>query len=383
MNPMLKHWREAATLILAANIRTGNRVLKNNLPQTKGWPQNIDFDYDVLLLKRSQTSSFMPNAFVFPGGLVDPSDFSSEWMEVFAHHKEKPNFGLGLVKQHSTTRAPIFATDRATFGSPIPGEVAFRICAIRETFEESGVLLVVSDIFKPNVNHGLTKMMHFDTKEISTWRLKVQETPAKFIEMCQELNCMPNIWALHEWSNWLTPVSGRTVLSRRYDTAFYICCLADQPYTIDDQKEVTSFKWSTPSEVIENYESQKIWIAPPQYYELSRMARLPSLQELYQFCLDRALEGCERWMPFVVPAEDRYIQILPGDELYPEEPDWTGEKENVLAPDDLLKRSSKMNRVVHWGPYNMIIHANIEQKYKHIHPLIGNLYNHLDCSCKL
>ncbi|KAJ1082849.1 hypothetical protein NDU88_003014 [Pleurodeles waltl] len=386
MNQALKHWREAATLILAA--RNGNTALKKTPLrhlEEKGpsWPLRRAYDYEVLLLKRSKTSSFMPNAHVFPGGLIDSSDFSSEWIEVFSNYKKSPNFGLGLVKQHPSTRAPIFATDRTKFGSPIPGEVAFRICAIRETFEESGILLVLPKDSEITPTQEVTRAVHLDDDKISTWRLRIQENPSQFIQMCHELHCMPNIWALHEWSNWLTPVSGRSVMTRRYDTAFFMCCLQDRPYTLDDQKEVTSFQWSTPSEIIANYQSQNIWIAPPQLYELSRMARLPSLLKLHQFSVDRALEGCERWMSLVIATPDQYIQILPGDELYPEEPDLTGEKKFVLSPDVLLKSVRRLHRIEHRDLHSMNIYVNIQPKYKHINPLTVNLNNCTGCYSQL
>jgi len=59
--------------------------------------------------------------------------------------------------------------------------------------------------------------------------------------MCRELQCLPNIWALHEWGNWLTPI-GVYGKQRRYDTAFYICCLDEIPYTLHDEKEIVHFK---------------------------------------------------------------------------------------------------------------------------------------------
>ena len=38
------------------------------------------FDYQTLMLKRSSRSKFMPNAFVFPGGVLSETDTSEEWV---------------------------------------------------------------------------------------------------------------------------------------------------------------------------------------------------------------------------------------------------------------------------------------------------------------
>lgn len=189
----------------------------------------------------------MPNAYVFPGGMVDSSDFSSEWLDIFKHFSSFPNFGLRRVEQRADTRPPIFATDRLKLGSPIPGEVAFRICALRETFEESGVLLVVP---KPEENTSFkithdTSALHQERRntvselcstELSKWRTLVNQNPSNFVRMCRELEVLPNIWALHEWSNWLTPV-GRYA-GKRFDTAFFICCLQEIPQALQDEKEI-------------------------------------------------------------------------------------------------------------------------------------------------
>lgn len=264
MNTALKHWKEAATLILAAGHRLGADGLSSRTPMTVASASSLDrsqgrshlphqprFDYDVLMLQRSSKSGFMPNAYVFPGGLVDSSDFSSEWLDIYQQFANTPNFGLSSVRQCLETRPPIFATDRLKLGSPIPGEVAFRICALRETFEESGVLLVVSQpeisrlsknaedmcVSHQVLDNGVNKICG---AELSKWRTRVNKNPANFIRMCRELQVLPNIWALHEWSNWLTPV-GRYGMSR-FDTAFFICCLPEIPHTLQDEKEIVQFQ---------------------------------------------------------------------------------------------------------------------------------------------
>lgn len=267
MNTSLKHWKEAATLILTAGHKLGvdglsraplTAALGSPLESTRGrahLPHKSRFDYDVLMLKRSGKSGFMPNAYVFPGGMVDSSDFSSEWLDVFQCFSDSPNFGLRRVKQRVETRPPMFLTDRLKLGSPIPGEVAFRICALRETFEESGVLLVVS---KPEGKgwcrstddiYALQHVLHNNvndlcTAELSKWRTLVNQNPSNFIRMCRELEVLPNIWALHEWSNWLTPEARYGV--KRFDTAFFICCLQEIPHTLQDEKEIVRFQVMKP-----------------------------------------------------------------------------------------------------------------------------------------
>ncbi|GAA6217691.1 nucleoside diphosphate-linked moiety X motif 19 [Lates japonicus] len=388
MNTALKHWKEAATLILAAGHRLGVDTLSSRTPLGSSHgrshlPHRSSFDYDVLLLKRSSKSRFMPNAYVFPGGLVDSSDFSSEWLDIFKSFRNSPSFGLRSVKQPAETRPPIFATDRLKLGSPIPGEVAFRICALRETFEESGVLLVVpkpeeKSLLK-SVEDGcvIDKAPHckadeLRSGELTKWRTLVNQNPSNFVRMCRELEVLPNIWALHEWGNWLTPADRYGV--KRFDTAFFICCLQETPHTLQDEKEIVRFQWSTPSEVLQSYRAQEFWIAPPQFYELSRMCRYPSLNDLHSFSSRRATEGCEQWLPVVVTRDEHYISLLPGDKLYPSDTSGKTKVDTSTDPHpEGPQDDSGLHRIVIMNPYNTTLQVTITPKYNHLLPVVEPL----------
>ncbi|XP_041648639.1 nucleoside diphosphate-linked moiety X motif 19 [Cheilinus undulatus] len=384
MNTTLKHWREAATLILAAGHKLGPGPLLSRTPLSSGdgWshlPLKSCFDYDVLMLKRSSKSRFMPNAYVFPGGVLDSSDFSSEWLDIFESFRNCPNFGLRRVKQPPETRPPIFATDRLKLGSPVPGEVAFRICALRETFEESGVLLVVSKVEEKRLLKSMEgscdtdKVLHNKTSslsrsELTKWRALVNQNPSNFIRMCRELEVLPNIWALHEWSNWLTPKGRRAA---RYDTVFFICCLQDIPHTLQDEKEIVHFKWSTPSEVLQSYQAKEFWIAPPQFYELSRMCRLPLLNDLHNFSSKRATEGLEQWLPVVSSKDGQHISLLPGDRSYPL--DLSEDAQEDLSSDSEQEDpqdAPSLHRSLIIDPYTINLQITITPKYNHLLPVV-------------
>lgn len=54
----------------------------------------------------------------------------------------------------------------------------------------------------------------------------------------RKFECVPDVWSLSEWSNWLTPAS----LSKRFDTMFYLCFLDNEPTVLHDEKEMTHSK---------------------------------------------------------------------------------------------------------------------------------------------
>ncbi|KAM9861226.1 acyl-coenzyme A diphosphatase NUDT19 [Aulostomus maculatus] len=390
MNTALKHWKEAATLIVAAGHRFGGETLSSRTPLSAAGsllgssfrraqlPDESCYDYKVLMLKRSSKSGYLPNAYVFPGGMVDSSDFSSEWLDIFKSFLATPNFGLRSVRQTPETRPIIYATDRRKLGSAIPGEVAFRICALRETFEESGALLFVpkteegSLLQRINDRCSTDEIIHHRldelcSSEVTKWRTLVIQNPSNFIRMCRELEVLPNIWALHEWSNWLTPIRG---FSRRFDTAFFMCCLQEPPHAVQDEKEIVHCQWSTPSEVLQSYQARKLWTSVPQFYELGRLCHFPLLNDLNNFACLRAAEGCEQWLPVILPKGDHVIGMLPGDELYPV-------KISREAGDDTDPQQEEpgdgyaLNRFLVTDSYVRSIQITVTPKYNQLLPVVG------------
>ena len=63
--------------------------------------------------------------------------------------------------------------------------MAFRINAIRETFEETGILLTVDPLNQKQLD--------------PEWRDRVHKNPSEFISLCKHLDTAPDIWNLHEW----------------------------------------------------------------------------------------------------------------------------------------------------------------------------------------
>lgn len=76
----------------------------------------------------------------------------------------------------------------------------------------------------------------------------------------------------------------------------------------------------------------------------------------------------------MLSAADGLIQLLPGDELYPEDPDYTGEKKMIMSTnkkvEDLMKEAGIFHRIVIKNTNNLAIYVNIQAKYKHINPLM-------------
>lgn len=247
MAGVLKYWRESATLLLTSKRLPPlplhshstpsllSKVLKTNPQEHK--ISDEEESLRLLMMKRSSQSRFMPNNYVFPGGMLDDADFSKGWKKLLRLTEETNHF---FTK--GKEGAFIFSRQRDNEFKSISAEVALRIAAIRETFEESGVLLArpineVTEILSTCKNHPLECRVHntSDDKSITKWRKKIMEDPNQFLNMCEEIGVAPDIWSLYEWAIWMTPLHLR---SRRYDTAFFIGCIEEAPKISIDTGEM-------------------------------------------------------------------------------------------------------------------------------------------------
>ncbi|KAK8769542.1 hypothetical protein V5799_022551 [Amblyomma americanum] len=371
-------WKEAASLIVVSRAPLRDVVGKDlaTAMMATVWNNQTErvsrCDYRVLMVKRSSLSSFMANAYVYPGGHCEPCDFSPDWWEVFAAAGASKEALLRDVCNRAKGPRPPMITKPMTLShnqlkpeDHLPGDLAYRISAIRETFEETGVLLLTQAA--PSFSETLVTESLSEGIDTTQWRQRLREDPVNLLRMCRENRLCPNVWALHEWWDWLTPIS---VGHRRYDTMFYICCMDKQPQVVLDQSEVITLKWCTPEGMLQDYSTGAVFLAPPQVYETSRLLNVTSFAELSQFACRRGAEGCEQWMPVIASASDGAVSLLPGDDLYPEEPDYFGRgpgPEYPFSLEELRKRCQNLHRMEVQGPL-CTAYSNIEPPRGHLQP---------------
>ncbi|XP_062032426.1 acyl-coenzyme A diphosphatase NUDT19 [Lepus europaeus] len=366
LRPGPTSWRRAASVILAAGWTRPGAAAPSPPPPAEG--------FRMLLLQRSARQGFMPSAHVFPGGVLDAADRSADWLRLFAPHQGPPRFGLGPEPPQRGNPSPVPPDGDA---GALPNDVALRICAIREAFEEAGVLLLRPRGPRPaGARGGAAPEQPGRALEpppgLADWRASVRRDARDFLRLCAHLDCTPDIWALYDWSVWLTPFFSHGHgynRSRRFDTAFYLCCLREPPLVCPDSAEVVGSQWSSPSEATRSLISKEIWLPPPQFYEIRRLENFASLSDLHIFCLDRALEGVERWLPISLLTADGVVQLLPGDELYLKDSDFL---EKVLSTEksieEVMREGKKFHRIVIHSRHQYSLHVTIQPQYKHIYP---------------
>jgi nucleoside diphosphate-linked moiety X motif protein 19 len=186
----------------------------------------INYNYKVMLLKRSKNMKFASTNYVFPGGKFDKSDESLNWLNVF--YKQKQNKSSNIKDYfknlffNNVNRPNVYLNN--DLNKKLPSEVSFRLCAIRETFEETGLLIAYK-----NDQVAENKPKQFSSfildKDLIKWLNRIRENSDEFVNMFLEYNLTPDIFSLHDWSSWLTPVHEKN----RFDTMFFTCFLNEKP----------------------------------------------------------------------------------------------------------------------------------------------------------
>lgn len=124
MKATLKTWREAASIIIVAKTAFAPTI------------KHVDFNYKLLTLKRSSKSGYMPGSYVFPGGALCQADASKDWLSLYE------SFGFRLDafdKLNPKENRPRLYRDEDS--NALAKYLSLRIGAIRETFEECGILI--------------------------------------------------------------------------------------------------------------------------------------------------------------------------------------------------------------------------------------------------
>ncbi|XP_037959795.1 nucleoside diphosphate-linked moiety X motif 19-like isoform X2 [Teleopsis dalmanni] len=250
----------------------------------------------------------MPNSCVFPGGVHEAADESPLWLkhfDKFGLQKEK----LQQLKPANGERPSMFKPSNENC---LEREISLRITAVRETFEEVGVMLCHNqDTIKDSNGYGYF-LEDFDRQH---WQRLVHNDASQFIKMCQELNVFPDLWSLHEWSTWQTPLT----FKKRFQTAFFMVALQKTPELLIEKNEVAHYAWKSPLEYLKSYVNKELYLPPPQFYELSRLLHKKDIEELRDFACRRAAKGSILMLPVQYRCTDGIVGLLPGDDMYPKD----------------------------------------------------------------
>jgi 8-oxo-dGTP pyrophosphatase MutT (NUDIX family) len=224
--------RHAATVLV---IRDRTAALSHE-------PQPDESTIEVLLLRRSLRASFLPGAYVFPGGAVDPSDLA-------------------------------FVGVRAEVAD-VADRVA-RVAAIRECLEEAGVLLI------PN---GLTADGTSLIPNSAVARRGLLDDGKSLAEVVGPEAVRRGVERLVPLARWVTP----TASPRRFDTRFYVVGAPPDAVADHDDQETIASRWFTPREALAAGERGELLLITPTRVALSFLSRFGSAAEALRYASRRS-----------------------------------------------------------------------------------------------
>ncbi|HEX2197033.1 MAG TPA: MBL fold metallo-hydrolase [Burkholderiales bacterium] len=182
------------------------------------------------MLQRTQSAVFLGGAYVFPGGSLDPEDGAARRV-------------VGLTDAQASAR----------LGLPAGG-LAYYVAAVRECFEEAGVLLAI--------DHEGNAV---DAKRAAAM-LPMRD---RFHELLEQENLYIPAAALAYYGHWITQ-PGRP---RRFDTRFFVALAPEGQDGAHDATEHVHQLWTTPGEALERGRRGEIELVHATTQTLQELAR--------------------------------------------------------------------------------------------------------------
>jgi 8-oxo-dGTP pyrophosphatase MutT (NUDIX family) len=217
----------------------------------------------------------MANAYVFPGGRLDPADLDASLVTA----------SQGLDRDGAQARL-----------GDVGGAEAFGLymAALRETFEEAGVLLADGPVVS--------------AEDSARWRDSLQEGAATLAEMVRATGITLRPDRLLYWDHWITP----PVEKHRYDARFFVAAVEPDLEAAHDDKETTDGVWMSPAEAIARYAAGAFQLAPPQVRILHDLRRYPDADAVLAAAQGRGpIPGI---LPEPLFVEGKLFLLLPGDQ---------------------------------------------------------------------
>lgn len=216
---------------------------------------------EVFMVRRHQASRFAADAYVFPGGTVRPDDTLG------------PAEAAAIGLDPDALRAALLARGDP-FAEREDGGLALWVAALRELFEEAGLLLAEDAAGRP-VDLAAPEL----GARVAALRSEVQQGRLALADLARQLGLRLAAERLVYFSRWITPVDS----PRRYDTRFFVAELPAGQQAGHCQIETTEGLWLAPDEALARHARGELAMMFPTREHLRRLAPFRRPAELFAF----------------------------------------------------------------------------------------------------
>jgi 8-oxo-dGTP pyrophosphatase MutT (NUDIX family) len=233
--------------------------------------------FDVLMLQRTTKAAFAGGMYVFPGGVVDAADADS------------------TLAPHVAGRT---LDDAAQQLGDADDPLAWWIAALRESFEEAGLLVGAE---------------HLDVEVVASWRRRLLAGDVNFAEVLMALEVVLPLDRVHPVSRWVTPVGEK----RRFDTRFFIAEVARDAVGVHDDGETIDSVWVDPADALARHRAGDLAMILPTIKHLELLARHQTVASVLTELSANPAAASQVILPRVAFDDGGRVQVLlPNDEGY-------------------------------------------------------------------
>jgi 8-oxo-dGTP pyrophosphatase MutT (NUDIX family) len=232
---------------------------------------------EIFMVRRHARSPVAPSAYVFPGGTVRADDLH------FAPEPDRAELARALSDRADTPVQP----DQAA---------AFYVSALRELFEEAGVLLVRERGRVLAVDDSDTALQ----ERLESTRLTLQAQKLSFARVLADWGWQPAFDLLVPFSHWVTP----RLLAARFDTRFFVAEMPPGQAALHDTIETSEGIWLSPARALED--DYHTVYATAQH--LRRLSPFRSVRDLLTFASQKPIR---RVSPEVVEGGSGLSVFIP------------------------------------------------------------------------
>jgi 8-oxo-dGTP pyrophosphatase MutT (NUDIX family) len=244
---------------------------------------------EVFMLRRNPASVFVGGAYVFPGGAVDDAD----------RHTDLESVCTGRTDAGASA---LLGIDR--------GGLAYWVAAIRECFEEAGVLLAHAAAGDSSTISLADEVV---AARFQSYRTAVYAGNLRLSDLCRREGLRLAADQIHYFAHWITPVGA----PRRYDTRFFVAAAPPEQTPLHDDEETVANVWVRPADALARFDAGEYDLIFPTIKSLQAIGQFSRSDEL--LAAAALAEASPDAHPRLQPGGDgeQGVRILlPGDPGY-------------------------------------------------------------------